>query len=290
MSKCGNLHVAPSELPHLRFAKSRVMWPCGEKSRCFSASKAEVLRPRLRGLNRNMAQRMQRIDGWEKHQVFVSASLFVQNQPLKTKYFTFWFHLFFSQYPHPKWWRDVFDLNFFVVFAASQSLEWASRTLCPESFPWWQIAQALESRQKVSGWERWEETTFPGNHKTAIKTLNICIKFEYLVQKSVFKCWYTFSQFSRKLSNRDVSTFNRGLDSIVVCTPQTNLEILYDFMIFCESSSHWSSWNVSLLGNSTCFGPQSSWASTFRGKRRAVTNEGWKIMNLCVDYVCSKEV
>ena len=63
MSKYGNLQVAPSELPHLRFAKSRVMWPCGEKSRCFSASKAEVLRPRLRGLNRNMAQRMQRIDG-----------------------------------------------------------------------------------------------------------------------------------------------------------------------------------------------------------------------------------
>jgi len=89
MSKYGNLQVAPSELPHLRFAKSGVMWPCGEKSRCFSASKAEVLRPRLRGLNRNMAQRMQRIDGWEKHQVFVSASLFVHNQPLKTKYFTF---------------------------------------------------------------------------------------------------------------------------------------------------------------------------------------------------------
>ena len=40
-----------------------------------------------------------------------------------------------------------FRSEFFVVFVASQSLEWALRTLCPESFPWWQIAQALESRQ-----------------------------------------------------------------------------------------------------------------------------------------------
>lgn len=91
------VNFAPSELPHLRCEKCDVV----RKVSLFlslkgrgAASTATWPQPEhgaTNATNRRMG---------------------VQNQPLKTKYCTFWFHLFFSQYPHPKLWRDVFDLNF----------------------------------------------------------------------------------------------------------------------------------------------------------------------------------